>query len=381
MKNLTYSPLWLSSISLINEISRASYILPDPCGSKRNSLAHRGSSRSPPTADYRRPCGGGLEDLLSEGWKGVTLSKPPLRDQESLGKGGSERGPFRGRRRVVRPFLGDSVSTLYLVVRQFRRWFANSVSWLACVSNWRLPPGVQRGSTVTDSGLLMGGGCQMFEKGIQAPNCVLRSPLWCCSHPDSFWAEESDLTWLGAPSDLTWNIHQWLARVRSCTEPSRGQWPVAQSLWWDSQSRNSILLAHPHWLPDVKLFQWECHWSPVEPLSGPQRRSLSHSWVTKDGPLSSLRCTKDIQKSSNCWSAQALWGWTWSLPSEGRKGATLSECWEHRSWSLWGPGDSPGLRTGACAQRMRQSVGCTSIEALPQTSVGSDKRCGPWPRS
>ena len=44
-----------------------------------------------------------------------------------------------------------------------------------------------------------------------------------------------------------------------------------------------------------------------------------------------------------------------------------------------GSGDSPDLSAGARAQRMRQSVGCTSMEALPQTSVGQCQATCPWP--
>ena len=35
------------------------------------------------------PLGGGLEDLPSEARTGIALSGPPLRDRESLGKGGT----------------------------------------------------------------------------------------------------------------------------------------------------------------------------------------------------------------------------------------------------------------------------------------------------
>ena len=92
---------------------------------RRNSCPHCGSTRtwrSCPTADQFRPFRGGL-DLLSPGQKEVTLSGPPLRDRESLGKGGAflGRGFFRGRRRLFRSFLADPVSTR----RQLRRLFVN----------------------------------------------------------------------------------------------------------------------------------------------------------------------------------------------------------------------------------------------------------------
>ena len=73
----------------VGALSRPQESLSHSWSPRLDTTAHCDSGRtcrSRPTAGYCRPFGCGLEDLLSEGRNGVTLSGPPLRDRDVLAR-------------------------------------------------------------------------------------------------------------------------------------------------------------------------------------------------------------------------------------------------------------------------------------------------------